>query len=300
MSRFGWSAEEQVVARTGPHQLVRGSLRHGLTTVDDDDAVGDPFRLIEVVGGQHDRHPVGREVGDDLADQLTTLEVDTRRRFVEEGDVRSADQGQREREALLLTSREPAERRTGPVVEADPPQELSGLDRPVEEPGVLAQDLRRPDTRRDAARLQHQADPASESPVVTDGVEAQDGGGSVHRTPVALEVLDGRRLAGAVRAEDDRHVVAMRRERQAVDGNGVAVPNDQVVDHDRRRVAVADRAGRRADQDGSDRPALRSGVATRSGPSGRRRYFRPTNRGTSAGTSAMAVAPASTSSSTDP
>ena len=85
--------------------------------------------------------------------------------------------------------------------------------------------------------LQHQPDPASESRRWSaTGSRPEHRGGSARTrsrgTPRgARSSTSCRRRSGRAR----RSPRCVRRERQAVDGDGVAVADDQVVDHDRRR-----------------------------------------------------------------
>ena len=56
------------------------------------------------------------------------------------------------------------------------------------------------------------------------------------RRPEALEDLDGRRLAGAVRPEQPEHLAAGHLEVDPVDGLDLAVALDQALDPDDRRA----------------------------------------------------------------
>ena len=58
--------------------------------------------------------------------------------------------------------------------------------------------------------------------MVGDRVETEDPGLAGRRAPVALERLDGRRLAGSVGAEDDEHFARLGGQIETVDRGGRA------------------------------------------------------------------------------
>jgi len=72
--------------------------------VDDDDAVGQLLGLVEVVGGEQHGHAVGSQVGHDATDELAAGGVDAGGGLVEEGDLGAPDEGEGEREPLLLAA----------------------------------------------------------------------------------------------------------------------------------------------------------------------------------------------------
>ena len=110
------------------------------------------------------------------------------------------------------------------------------------ERAVEPQHLARRHPRVDpAAALEHQPDPR---PVVPRGrrrIGPEDADRSAIGSPVALEDLDRRRLAGAVRPEERERLAAGDPERDAVDDRPAAVALDEPLDLDRR----VRRAGRR-------------------------------------------------------
>ena len=86
--------------------------------------------------------------------------------------------------------------------------------------------------RRDAARLEHHADPRPEPGGVGDRVEAEHPHRPAVRGAVALADLDGGRLARAVRPEDGGHLASPRGESEPVDGGHRPVPLHQAGDLD--------------------------------------------------------------------
>ena len=72
------------------------------------------------------------------------------------------------------------------------------------------------------------------APVVGDRVEAEDADRAAGRPAVALEALDRRRLARAVRPEHRHDLAAAGRQRQPVDRRAGAVADDEVAALDGR------------------------------------------------------------------
>jgi len=150
-----------------------------------------------------------------------------------------SDQGEGEGQPLLLAAREASGRRAGPARQADPLEQLGGVGGVVEEAGVLGEELRGPDPERDAALLEHQADRADELCVVCGRVEPEHARLAAGAWPVALEVLEDRRLPSAVGAEQRGHLSGRGGERHAVDGGRRPVADRQVLDLDGGGVAHA-------------------------------------------------------------
>ena len=69
-------------------------------------------------------------------------------------------------------------------------------------------------------------------------VLAEDADAPAVAAPVALDDLDGRRLAGAVRTEHRDELAGRDRERDAVEDRPAAIPLDESVDHDRGLTAA--------------------------------------------------------------
>ena len=123
-------------------------------------------------------------------------------RFVEEHDLRPADDGERKRQALLLPAGQPLERRGGDTSKPQQLDELAGV------PALFVvggEERERPfgvHHRVDAGLLEHDADERGQRGVVGDGIEAEHLDAPRRRPPVSLERLYRRRLARPVRTED--------------------------------------------------------------------------------------------------
>ena len=182
-----------------------------------DHPVREALDVGELVGGQEDRPARRPEVGDERADDRLRLRVHACRRLVENQELRAPDERERERETLLLAAREqlvaPAPREGQPKQV----QQMVGVDRVRVEAGVEPEQLAGPSLRRDAATLEHQANPGVERCPVADRIQPEDAHGAAIRSAVPLEDLHGGRLPGAVRAEQRDELATGYREVEAVE-----------------------------------------------------------------------------------
>ncbi len=80
-----------------------------LPGVDDGDPVGEPLGLLHEVGHQDDGHAAVADALDQVPGVTPGLRVEPGRQLVEDGDARVADEGQRDRQPLLLPARQLAE-----------------------------------------------------------------------------------------------------------------------------------------------------------------------------------------------
>ena len=112
------SAEADLVGWQRPAQLARVPGRHEPAVVDDDDGVGQPLGLLELVGGQDDAapsSPSARIRHRTCWRPLTSTDaVGSSRK-----GPGAADQRQGQRQPLLLAARQLAPRRPGPLAEPD-------------------------------------------------------------------------------------------------------------------------------------------------------------------------------------
>ena len=88
--------QPDVAAGDAALELVGGALGDQPPVVEHRDPVGELVGLVQVLGGEEDRDPVGDEVADDLPHGAAAARVEAGGRLVEEDDARVADQGHRE------------------------------------------------------------------------------------------------------------------------------------------------------------------------------------------------------------
>ena len=105
------------------------------------------------------------------------------------------------------------------------------------EPAVLAEGLARLGPRVDPAALEHEADPRPERAAAGRRIRVQDADPSAVGRPVALDDLDERGLARAVRPEQRHELARADGQRHPVEDDPLAVALDEPVDDDRRVAA---------------------------------------------------------------
>ena len=192
--------------------------------VDDPDAVGEDVGLLEVLGGQEDRDPVlAREPRHLRPERVAALRVEAGRRLVEKEDARLVDQRQREVETALHPARVGLHFAVGGLREPDAlEQRFASL--PALRLGhavqrrLQAQVLAAGEQRVERGLLQRRADRGAHLRSFAHHVEARDARGAGRRREQGREHVHGRRLAGAVRAEEAVDLARGHREVDPVDG----------------------------------------------------------------------------------
>ena len=211
---------ERRVHRRGGHVAVDGDLDHllahhadqfagrlvgdQLAVVDDRDPVAQLLGFLEVVRGQHHRHALAVELGDQLPQLAAQLDVDAGGRLVEHQDRRRVDHRLGDQQPPLHPARQRAGIGVALVRQA---HRLEQLLRPAQrlghavEPGLVLEHLERGEERIEHDFLRDDADRALGVARVRVDVEAPDLGGAagLHHQPG--EDVDQRRLARAVGAE---------------------------------------------------------------------------------------------------
>jgi len=196
--------------------------------VNDHHSVGQARGLPKLMGGEQHSHPSVTQLSDDLADDQAAAGIDARCWLIEERDARPAHQRQRQREALLLTSRQPPPRGPGHTFEADGTEQRAPVERVVVVGGEETERLGWSHRRVDAARLEHHPDASPDGGGVAHRVEPEHPDGPARRASVAFESLDRSCLACPVRPEHGGHLARSGHEAQPVDGGHVAVPDDEI------------------------------------------------------------------------
>ena len=161
------------------------------------------------------------------------MRVKAGRRFVEEDQVRVADQSQREVEPAAL----PAGQLAGPCfalsVELDDLDQLLGTPSLVVVAAVHIDQLGDAEISLHATGLQHAADALAQPSRTASRVEAEHADLSAVAGAVALEDLRGCRLTGAVRPQHTEHFAELDAEADAANRLELPIGLAQVVDLDR-------------------------------------------------------------------
>ena len=175
------------------------------------DPVGEPLDVAQVVARQQDRDARGPQVRDDRPGGRPRLGVHARP---------SARRGSATSGRPTRASASPSRCRSPPdsrryacprhAAEADQVEQLVGVARVGVEAAVLDEGLARLGARIDAAALEHQPDPRPQGPAAARRIVAEDPDRAAVGAPVALDDLDRRRLAGAVRAEEGDELAGAR------------------------------------------------------------------------------------------
>ena len=233
-------------AGLGAAELVDAPDVDQSSAQDDARAVAELGRLVEVVRGEQDRRALGLQAADELPELAAGLGVEPGGGLVEEEQLGAADDAEGHVDPSPLAAREL--RHPGPRLrlEADRRDHLVDVARVGKEPGEVGQLLAHGVVARLRRRLQHDAEPGLPVEVAVRGIDAEHADLARRAQAVALEDLDGRRLAGAVRAEQGEGLTAGDVEVDAVDGDDAAVRLAQSADPHRGIRAGGKPAGGRA------------------------------------------------------
>ena len=185
-----------------PDQVGGRSLTDDHAVAEHRDAIGELLRLVEVVRREQDRRAERPERADQLPRGAARGRVEARGRLVEEDELRVPDERDAEVETTLLPSRERLDAGVPLLAEADELDHLVDVARVGEVAGEEAVRLADGQERAQLRLLQDDPHPLSEPSRRLAGIEAEHRGVAAVAPAVALEDLDGRRLARAVRPEE--------------------------------------------------------------------------------------------------
>ena len=239
--------------RAGPgNELRRRPGRNDPAAVDHHDPVREALHVGQLVRRQEDRAAERPQVAEERAHGGLRGGIHAGCRLVQDQELGTSDQGERQRQPLLLTPREELVAPVCRVAEPQQVQQLVGIGGIGVEAGVEPDQLARPALRGDPAVLEHQADPRVERGPVPGRVHPQDAHVAGVPAPIALQDLHRGGLAGAVRSQQGHELAAGDRE-------------VEVIEHLQRPVALAKAAnvdGERHVPAGARGPArLRRGFA---------------------------------------
>ena len=189
--------------------------------------------------------PSRADVLDELPRIAPRLRVETRRELVEDGDLRFADQRERDGQALLLAARQLPELGLPLVGEPEVPEQLVAVARVRVERGVEVDGFTDPELILKLTLLKLDADDAPKRVAVVPRLEPEDADRAGIRRSQPADGLDRRRLAGTVGAEDGEDLALLDREGDSVDRRAVAVALDEVGDFDDVHGPSVDPGGRR-------------------------------------------------------
>ena len=210
-------------------ELVGGTARDDPAVVDDGDLVGELVGLLEVLRRQEERRSLAHLGADHVPHAEPAARVEAGRGLVEEEEPRPADQRGGEVEAAAHAAGVRLRDAVGGVLEVESLQELAcallrvgraELVEPAEHPEVLAAG----EVLVDRGVLPGEADQPAHRLGVARDVEAGDGRPARVGTKQRRQDANGRRLSGAVRAEQPEHRAFLHVEIDAVERAHLALP----------------------------------------------------------------------------
>ena len=155
---------------------------------------------------------------------------------------RPADEGQREPQPLALATGQAAERGGRHRAQAQHVHQLVRVAGIGMEARVLHDGLAGSRPQVDAAGLEHQADAGSQRPATARRILPEDPHRAGVGAAIAFDDLDGRGLAGAVRAKDGHELARGHRHRDVVKHRPLAIALADLLDTDGRSRHGAIRA----------------------------------------------------------
>jgi hypothetical protein len=188
---------------------------------------------------QEDASPQRAQAADRLPRLPPRCGIESRRRLVEEDELRVADQREGEVETAQLPARQRAYALVATSFEPHEFDDLFGRSRPGVVAGEDLEDLAHREQVVDGGRLEHDSDACTKRRPGPARVVAEDAHVAGISPPVALEDLDGRRLPGAVRAEEREDLAGLHSEGDPVQHLARAVRLAQARDLDDRHSATA-------------------------------------------------------------
>ena len=210
----------------------------------DDHRVGERLCLVHVVGGEHDRPALRTEPADHLPRVAAGRGIEAGRRLVEKDELGVPDESEPQVEPPLLTAREVLHPRPGLLLEAHQLDDLRDIPRTRVQAGSLGEHLGHRQVRLDRAFLEDDPDLGAQAPIAPLGVHPEHRDRARVARAVTLQDLDGRRLAGTVRAEQGDHLTARHFEVDAAESRDAPVGLGEVLHHD-REVAPSRHFGER-------------------------------------------------------
>ncbi len=205
-----------------------------VTVVDHDDAVAQPFGLFHEVRDEHDCHTGVANVLDQRPCLPSGRRVQTGGQLVEDDDLGTSDQRERNGKPLLLAAGEFGEADGRVLGQPEPGEQFA----PVGGLGVEAREQRHRlghgDLVLQLALLQLGTEHRRHRGPVVMGIPTEHPHGPAVGHPQALDAFDGGGLTRAVRPEDPEDLARFDGERDAADGVTLAVALVEVVDLDDR------------------------------------------------------------------
>src|SRR5262245_25410523 len=236
-----WSATDldHLAGADDSQQFLQPATGDDRALVHDGDAVADALRLLDVVRRVEDGRAFVREVADDREQPVAGLRVDARGRLVEQKEPGRVDQ----RAGQIEAAQHPAGVRTGEVIrapsephalEGGPGRLLEPRARETVEPSEEADVGEARQLRVDAHGLRREAERAADRQRLAREARTEDAGVAAAGSEERGQHRQGRRLAGAVRAEQTEELAPPDLEIDPPDRLDCAIVVRQSLDLDGR------------------------------------------------------------------
>ena len=187
-------------------ELVGATDRDDLASPHHGDAVGQVLRLVHVMRRQEDRLAELAQRPDRGPRLPAGGRIEAGRRLIEEDQVRVADEREREVEPPALAAGQGLRTSVSLLLKLDEPDHLIDTSTAGVVAAVHLDQFGDGQLALDAALLKHDPDPLVHCAFASCRVHGEHGGVAAVALAVALENLDGGRLARAVRAEQAEHL----------------------------------------------------------------------------------------------
>jgi hypothetical protein len=241
----GWEGRKRIRCGGGDPRNQAGGRVDGdqPAGVEQRQAVAEPLGLLHEVRDQHHGHAPVADALDEVPGVTTRVRVQPGGQLVQDGDLRVADQRQRDRQPLLLAAGELGEPGVTLVGQPQVLQQRPPVGRVLVEGAVEVERLPDLHLLGKLAFLELCPDALPELVAVASRVEPE------HRHPAgvgdaeALDRLDGGGLARPVGAEDAEDLAPLDGKRDVMHRDAVAVSLVEVLDLDDRHACRPPRSG---------------------------------------------------------
>jgi len=211
--------------------------------VDERHLVAQVLGLLHVMGHEQGRDPSVPHRLHQVPGVAPGLRVEPGGQLVQHGDRRAADQGERDRESLLLSARQIPEERLALVGQAEGLHEVLRIVRVPVEGGVQQQGLSCSQLGWLGALLQLHAHPLAQRGVVRERIEAEHPDRPSVRHAEPGDALHGRGLACAVRAKQAEDLALGHAETDVLDRYSRPITPVQVRNLDDRHAGSPNALG---------------------------------------------------------
>ena len=209
-------------------QLIQRALGHDVAVVDQLDSISRALGLDQFVRRNQEGAPPVPLTSEELANYLTTLGVDGRRRFVKDEDGGPSEERERQLGPLLLAPAQSPPRRRGARVKGQQVNEFLDVARVLVIRRGEAQDLAGSHRKPDTTALQERPGASHDVGVVLDWVEVVQAGDAARWSPEAEERLDEGSLAGPIWSEERHDLTEVDVQTDVGNGRDIAEVNAEV------------------------------------------------------------------------